>query len=976
MQNHLTHLKNTLDGELYFDRLLRSIYATDASVYRELPLAVAYPKTVSDIKKLIAFATEHGSSLIPRAAGTSLAGQCVGTGIVVDISKHWNKILEVNVKEKWVRVQPGVIRDELNFHLKKHGLYFGPNTSTANRCMVGGMVGNNSCGSTSISVGSTRDHLLEVEAILSDGSEIVFGNNSFPIEKLNQLNKSDSSYSLEEKIYRQLISELNNSEIKSRIHSNFPKKEIHRRNTGYAVDLLLDQKPFSPKGKPLNLSTLLAGSEGTLAFTTAVKLNLLPLPPPCPVVLAAHFHTIDECMRAVLTTMEFKPYMCELMDKVILDCTKGNIEQSKNRFFIHGDPGAVLMIEFREDDLEKAKKRASAVAAALEKENLGYAYPLVEGDDTKRVWALRSAGLGVLANLPGDGKAVACIEDTAVALPDLPIYISEFREMMEGFGQEAIYYAHAGAGEIHLRPILNLKKSEDVKLFHDITEATAKLVKKYGGSLSGEHGDGRVRAEFIPLMIGEENYELLRRIKKTWDPHGIFNPGKITDAAPMIESLRYIPDAPQPEYETTFNFSETGGLLRAAEKCNGSGDCRRLDLSGGTMCPSYRATRNEKDTTRARANMLREVLSGESKNPFASPELKEVMDLCLSCKGCTSECPSNVDMSSMKAEVLYQSYKTNGTPLRAKIFGNINNINKWLSLSPSLSNFFTGNSFFGNIAKNTMGVAKERSLPPLYKYTLRQWFKKNKYATAPNPKGEVYFFCDEFTNYYDVEIGIKAIQLLNRLGYQVNMVEHPESGRAFISKGLLKEAKNIAKKNVSIFSKIISDKKPLIGIEPSAILSFRDEYPRLVDSSQIAEAKSLKENTFLIDEFLAQEMNKGKITSDIFTSNKKKIMLHGHCHQKALSDVNASAWICGLPENYEVEMIPSSCCGMAGSFGYEKEHYKVSMKIGDLVLFPKINSTSKDIIIAAPGTSCRHQIWDGTKRKAFHPVEILFEALK
>ncbi len=1006
MQDKLRHLQSSLDGELHFDNLLRALYATDASVYREMPLAVAYPKTNDDVKKLIAFAREQGASLIPRSAGTSLAGQCVGSGIVVDVSKFWNKILEINVEERWVRVQPGVIRDELNEFLKKHGLFFGPNTSTANRCMIGGMVGNNSCGTTSIEYGATRDHLLEVEAILSDGSEVKFGSVSQEV-----FFEKTKTATLEGQAYRHVFEKLSQPETQENIRREFPKPGIHRRNTGYAVDVLLEGKPFNPDGPDFNFCKLLAGSEGTLAFTTAVKLNLVPAPLPDPVVVAAHFTSLGECMEAVLVAMKHNPNQCELMDKAILDCTKGNIEQAKNRYFVEGDPAAVLMIEFRAATPEAAEAKALALVEEFKTAGMGYAFPLILGKKTKQVWDLRSAGLGVLSNMPGDAKPVAFIEDTAVALADLPAYIREFEKTMAGFGQKAVYYAHAGAGELHLRPVLNLKKSADVQRFHEIGLASAKLVKKYGGSLSGEHGDGRVRAEFIPMMLGEENYELLRSIKKTWDPQGIFNPGKIVDAPPMTLSLRYEPDVQQPEYQTVFDFSADGGILRAAEKCNGSGDCRRLDFSGGTMCPSYRATRNEKDTTRARANALREFLSARqslvlqsavrspqsarlkadglrteglktSKNPFAREELMEVMDLCLSSKGCTSECPSNVDMTTMKAEFLHQYYRTHGVPFRAKFFGHIGRMNAVLSHFPFLPNFLTNNPLTGGILKKIVGVAPQRSLPPLHRFTLRRWFKKHRHELQPQApaKGKVYLFCDEFTNFYDVEIGVKAIQLLSRLGYQIEMPEHPQSGRAQLSKGLLPEAQQLARENVRIFSKIVSDKTPLIGIEPSAILGFRDEYLRLVAPALAGDAKSLAANVFLVDEFLANEIQRGNITPAFFTKEKKKVLLHGHCHQKALGSVDASAWILGLPENYEVEVIPSGCCGMAGSFGYEAEHYEVSMKIGELVLFPAIRSALQvtdlqQLIIAAPGTSCRHQILDGTGRKALHPVEVLWGAM-
>ena len=968
----LKELEGNIDGELYFDKTMKILYATDASVYREMPLGVALPKHKKDISKIVEFAQQHKISLIPRAAGTSLAGQCVGDGLVVDISKYMNQIIEINEKEQWVRVQPGVVRDELNAHVASTGLFFGPNTSTVNRCMLGGMVGNNSCGSTSIVYGSTRDHLLEVDVILSDGTETTF----------KALSKSDfykklELETLEGQIYRHLHEELSKSEQQKEIRKEFPKSSIHRRNTGYAVDVLLESNVFTDEKPDFNFCKLIAGSEGTLAFITEIKLNLVPLPPKEKVLVCVHFNDIQESLEAVLIAMKYKPTLVELMDKIIMDCTKENRAYSKNRFFINGDPKAILLVEFSENEMEKTASIANQMVAEMKANGYGYDFPRVKGKQIKQVLDLRKAGLGLLANILGDAKAVAVIEDTAVDVLDLPAYIADFTKMMDSFGQRSVYYAHAGAGELHLRPILNLKKSEDVKMFHSIGEETAKLVKRYDGSLSGEHGDGRVRAEFIPLMIGEKNYDLIKRLKFTWDPNNMFNPGKIVDAPPMNTSLRYVPDAPTPELDTVFNFSEMGGMVRAAEKCNGSGDCRKLPLSGGTMCPTYRATRDEKATTRARANVLREMLTNpiDKNNPFNSEEIYEVLDLCISCKGCTSECPSNVDMSTLKAEFLHQYHQSNGIPLRSLAFSYITNLNALGSIVPSVTNFFFRNKLTNGLLKKVLKVAPERDLPTLHSTTLRKWYRKNKPQVKGEIKKTVYLFCDEFTNFNDTEIGIKAIQLLTRLGYEVKMVKHMESGRTHLSKGLVAAAQTLARKNVAIFKEIISSETPLIGIEPSAILSFRDEYPRLVKDENIEAAKNLGENVFLIDEFLEQEIQNGNITPEHFTKEQKTVKLHGHCHQKALASVDCSAWVVGLPENYAVEVIPSGCCGMAGSFGYEAEHYEVSMKIGEQTLFPAVRSAPENAIIAAPGTSCRHQIADGTGRKAKHPVEVLWEAL-
>ena len=955
-------LHNSLTGDVLFDKLHKTLYATDASVYRKIPLAVAFPKNEKDLQTLLHFATNNKITLIPRTAGTSLAGQCVGDGIVVDVSKHFTNIISFDEQAKTIRLQPGIVRDSLNVFLKPYHLFFGPNTSTSNRCMIGGMVGNNSSGSTSIKYGVTRDKVLAIDAILSDGSRATF--KEITSDEFIKKTKEDS---LEGKIYKTIYSELISESVQKEIYDQFPKEAIHRRNTGYAVDEFLASDLFGGDSPTINLAKFLSGSEGTLTFITAVTLQLDPLPPQKSIMVCSHFTSINESLIATVTAMKHNLYNCELMDKTILDCTKNNREQAKNRFFLQGDPEAILMLEVSANTIEEAENLANNLIADLEKNNFGYHHPKVYGEDIAKVHYLRKAGLGLLGNIVGDKKAVACIEDTAVALEDLPSYIEEFTKIMDKYQQNAVYYAHAGAGELHLRPILNLKKKEDVVLFRKITTETAELVKKYKGSFSGEHGDGIVRAEFIPLMIGEKNYQLLRRIKKVFDPNNVFNKGKITDAFPMDQNLRYEIDRKEPKINTIQDFSDSEGILKLAEKCNGSGDCRKPASAGGTMCPSYRATKNEKDTTRARANTLREFLTNsEEQNKFDHKELKEVFDLCLSCKACASECPSNVDVATLKAEFLYQYQETNGYSFRNKLFANNAKYNKLGSYFPTITNFFT-NSI---LAKRVLGVAVERTVPKLANQTLKSWFKKHQ---PKKSRKAIYLFNDEFTNFYDAEIGIDAVILLEKLGYEVRLIAHDESGRSHISKGFLKEAKEICNNNIGIFRDIVTAETPLIGIEPSAILGFRDEYLRLADDKVSAE--KIAKSSFTFEEFLSQELEKGHIDRSLFTSEAKTLKIHGHCHQKALSGTHATFSILNIPSNYKVSILNTGCCGMAGSFGYEKEHYKVSMQVGEDTLFPKIRNCSPDTEIAASGTSCRHQIFDGTKRLAKHPITILKEAL-
>lgn len=972
MKEALQQLKKEIEGDLFFDNAHKVLYATDASAYRELPLAVSVPKSEEDIRKLILFANKQRTSLIPRAAGTSLAGQVVGHGIIVDISKYMTSIIEFNEEEHWVRVQPGVIRDELNMYLNKYGYFFGPETSTANRAMMGGMVGNNSCGSNSIAFGTTRDHLLEVKGFLSDGSPVVF--NMVNQETFFEKSKKNNQEGI---VYKNIFDILSKEENRNEITKEFPKESVTRRNTGYALDALMKLQPFNTEGEPFNFCKLIAGSEGTLAFITEIKLNVLPLPTWESGLLCVHFNSVDESLRANLIALQFHPTASELIDHYILECTRENIEQRKNSFFVQGEPQAILVVELTGKDKEEVIAKAKECETRMRAEGLGYHFPLLFDEDRKKIWSLRKAGLGLLGNIPGDDKAVPVIEDTAVDVNDLPEYIREFNEILKKYNLSAVHYAHAGSGELHLRPIINLKTKEGNELFRMIAQEIADLVKKFRGSLSGEHGDGRLRGEFIKQMVGEKNYNFFEEIKKAWDPNGIFNPGKIVDTPPMNTMLRYDAGQETPELQTTYRFYNQD-ILQHAEQCNGTGVCRKTHHSGGTMCPSYMATKNEKDTTRARANVLREFLTRSTKlNRYDHQEIYEVMDLCLSCKGCKSECPSNVDVAKLKAEFLQHYYDANGVPRRAKLIANFAKMSSLASNVPGMYNFFVSNPPFSNMIKSFAGFAQKRSMPLMYKTTLKKWYDK-RLKKKENLKSEkkVYLFCDEFTNYNDTEIGIKTILLLEHLGYEVIIPEHVESGRAWMSKGLIKEAKKIARKNIELLSPLVSSEIPMVGIEPSAILSFRDEYIDLADDDNFEKAKNLAKYVFYIDEFIASEMLLGKIDKNAFNSEPKHIMLQGHCHQKSISDFDASIKILSFLPNSTVEVIPSGCCGMAGSFGYEKEHYDLSMQIGELVMFPTLRNASEDVIIAAPGTSCRHQIKDGVHKKALHTMEVLFEALK
>lgn len=969
----LEELKKEIEGDLKYDLITRTIYSTDASDYKEEPIAVVRPKGKEDIKKIIAFARAEKKGITVRAAGTSLAGQVVSNGIIVDISRYMNRILEVNEKDRWVRVEPGVVLDELNMHLRQYGLFFGPETSTSNRCNIGGMVGNNSCGSHSLIYGSTRDHTIELHTVLSDGSEAVFG----PVDKKGFEERCEKQ-SLEGEIYRTIRKILEDPENQKNIREGYPDPAIPRRNTGYALDLLLDSTIFNNNSdREFNFCRLLAGSEGTLAVITEIKLNLVPVPPPFKTLVCIHHRNRDEAFLANLVALKFKPSAVELTDDRILELTKDNLSQKKNRFFLDGDPGAITMVEFARDTEEEVEAVTNDLIKALRKEGYGYSYPVVRGKDMSKVWDLRKAGLGVLGNMKGDGRTVSLVEDTAVKVEDLPAYMDDFAKLLARYGKDSVYHAHIGTGELHIRPVLNLKDPADVELFRTIGLETARLVKKYRGSLSGEHGDGRLRGEFIPLILGEENYNLLKIVKASWDPENILNPGKIVDTPKMNTSLRYKPGAVTANIETIYDFSSTDGIKRATEKCNGSGDCRKSLTIGGTMCPTYMATMDEDKCTRARANIFREFLGREGSDPWDHREIYDILDLCVGCKGCKSECPSGVDIAKMKSEFLQHWYDRHGIPLRTWLIAYISTFNHIGSYIPHVYNYFLKNRLFSGMLKRIIGFATERSIPLVSRTSLRRWIKRNLKAINPEkPKGSLYLFIDEFTDYNDTEAGIAAIRLLTSLGYEVKTASHDLSARTFISKGLLRKAKKIAVNNINSLGDLVDEATPLVGIEPSAILGFRDEYPDLADAGLKEKARKLAANSYLIDEFISREFREGRIKRESFTEDNLRILLHAHCQQKAVASSACSAEMLSIPVNYSVSEIPSGCCGMAGSFGYEKEHFGLSNKIGEMILFPEIRTSSSDVAIAAPGTSCRHHIKDGTGRIAKHPVVILYEALK
>ena len=968
--------------KLYTDSLHKIAYATDASVYREIPYGVAYPETEDDIRELMRVARDKGIDLIPRAGGTSIAGQVVGSGIVVDISKHWNKIIEINAEERWARVQPGVVRDELNIALKPYGLFFSPETSTSNRCCIGGMLGNNSCGTHSLVYGSTRHHIVACKGVLTDGS-------TFDTEKAYD-KVYRQSLPLLDSILQQLESWAGDTEKRLLIESSYPDKSLQRRSCGYAIDEAVEAVCSAPG---LALCKLLAGSEGTLAFITEIKVSLDPLPPKEIMVVCGHCDTLEKSFEGNLVALRHQPTAIELMDGDILQLSKGNVEQQKNRFFVVGEPAALLITELRAE----TRAELDRMAANLEHDLLGSGYiykcTRVYGAEVSKVWNLRKAGLGILGGMKGDAKPMGVIEDTAVAPSRLPAYMKDFRELLEKLRAKCVFYGHISTGELHLRPIINLKTKEGRTLFRTLAKETALLVKNHRGSISGEHGDGRLRGEFIPLLYGDETYELMRQVKQCWDPNGLLNRHKIVDTLPMDSMLRFAIETHTPHevnetheaykpQNTYFNWkaafdecdapcatgarTQTHALICTVEQCNGAGDCRKSNIIGGTMCPAYKVSGDELKTTRARANVLREILTRGGDDSL----VKEVLDSCLACKGCKSECPSNVDMTRLRAELLQQYHDQHGTPLRSWLVARTTQLEDICQYIRPLYNFFITFKPTASIIKNAIGFAGERELPRLKK-TINGRIKSEGAKKA-------FLFLDEFTRNHEPALAETFVSLLTPLGYGVSTPNHEESGRAAISKGCLKRAKKIAEKNVLMLKDVVTADAPLVGIEPSCILSFRDEYPDLVSEGLRDNAKELGRHCLLFDEFLLREIKAGHISRESFDQTPVEIFLHGHCHQKALVGVEVMAEVLRQLLNAKVNVIPSGCCGMAGSFGYEKEHYTTSLAIGEMVLFPTVRKAHSKpaTYVVAPGTSCRQQILDGTGVRALHPIEILYKYIK
>ena len=991
-RDELAHeLVKRVSGEVRFDPFSRVLYSTDASIYQMEPVGVVIPRSVEDVQAVVEVAKDAGVPVLPRAGGTSLAGQTVNHAIVIDFSKHLNQVLEVNHEEQWARVRPGIVLEQLNRHLASFDLQYAPDPTTANRACVGGGIGNNTCGAHSVIYGKTLDHVKEVAVVLSDGSSAHFR----PLGS-QELEAKLIGSGLESEIYRGVrrTARDNMEEIEAR----YPK--IMRRVSGYNLDEFMTDPGF-------NLARMVVGSEGTLCVVTEAKINLVPRPTMTSLSVL-HFAGIVEASEATTEVLKHDPSSVEVMDKMVLDRSRESLGHSRSLSFIEGDPGAVLVVEFYGESEDDLAVKMNALKEDMTRRRLGYAcVNILDRTVQASVWNLRKAGLGLLMSIHGDSKPLPFVEDTAVDPENLGEFVRRFDEIVRNHNTEAAYYGHASVGCLHIRPLVSLKGAEGLARMEAIGDEISDLVKEFGGSMSGEHGDGIVRGGWTEKMFGPRIYEAFRDIKRTFDPHGIMNPGKIIDCPPMTENLRYGPNYQATPIPTKLDFSLDGDYAGAVEMCNGMGTCRKLE---GTMCPSYMATREEEHSTRGRANLLRAALSGRlSEGAISSERLYQALDLCLECKACKAECESGVDMARLKAEFLDNYYKSNRRPLRNQVFANINRVNRWGSRLAPLSNWAAGNPLGKLVASTMLGVHPRRSLPAFARETLPKWFKSRAGGIPPNPplrkggkirstlqngrtvsaaevgtagvvegravgiapKGTVVLFNDTFMNYNYPQVGKAAVELLEAAGFRVELANGGCCGRPMISQGHMDEARAQARHNVDLLHHYADQGIAIVGCEPSCILTFRDEYPEFLRDEK---SRKVAEQTYLIEEFLMMLHDTGDLELE-FRETPKNILFHGHCHQKALAGTDSSLSALRLPPGYQVEPVTAGCCGMAGAFGFQREHYDISMNIGGQALFPAVNAKGADWEVAVTGVSCRQQIEHGTGRKARHLVEILRDAL-
>jgi FAD/FMN-containing dehydrogenase/Fe-S oxidoreductase len=949
--NDLEHeLRKRVHGSVRFDHGSRLLYSTDASMYQVEPIGVVIPRDAEDVAAAFDVARTQRVALLPRGGGTSLTGQTVNRALVLDFSQHMNQVLEVNTEERWARVQPGLVQDELNAHVRPLGLLFGPDTSTSNRATLGGMLGNNSGGSHSIAYGLTVEHVLELTTLLADGTRVVFGTVS--ADEFAARCRLDGS---EGRIYREIAAI--RQEFADEIRARYPKH--WRRVAGYNLNEAI-------KDFPLNVARVVVGSEGTLLTILEARVRLVGRPKRTALDVI-HYRDIQEALESSQSILETGPYAVELTDKVILDLARNNIEQSKRMAFVNGDPAAILIVEYAGETDAEVRGKVEALEARRARERFGYAAHIAhDAGEQQSIWKLRKAGLGLLLGMKGDKKPIAFVEDTCVDPKHLKDFVPRFAEIFAKHDTTGAYYGHCSVGCLHIRPVIDLKTPRGLDQVRAIADEITDLVLEYSGTISSEHGDGRARSPFLERMYGPTLMGAFRRLKTAFDPDNRMNPGNIVDSPGIIENLRYGVAYKTWEPKTLLDFSEQGGFAAAVEMCNGVGACRKK--LEGTMCPSYMATKDEEHSTRGRANALRAVLSGRlAPAEFTGKRLYEVMDLCLECKGCKAECPANVDMAKMKYEFLYHYYQANGLPLRNRLFGRIAQLNALGARVPGLANLLANLPMSRWILEKVAGIDRRRPLPAFAAQTFEDWFRRRT-PPATAPRGEVVLFHDTFVTYNAPEIGQAAVQLLEAGGYRVVLVDRKCCGRPMISKGMLAEAREHARYNVAQLAPYAANGVAIVGLEPSCLLTLRDEW---VDLLRTDEARTVARQSALLEQFLLRERERG--LSLAFTG-RRKALLHGHCHQKALigtaPTVAALTWA-----GYEVSEVDSGCCGMAGSFGFEREHYDVSVALGNRRLAPAVKATDPDTEVIAPGISCRQQIEHLAGRRAKHPAEALWQAL-
>jgi len=942
-------LATEITGEVRFDKVSRALYSTDASVYQIEPVGVLVPRTRNELIRIVAICAEFRCPITMRGGGTSQAGQAIGPGLVVDTSKHLTAILDLNVAERWARVEPGLVLDELNAQLRPHGLRFAPDVSTASRATIGGMMANNSSGARSVLYGKTIDHVLEQEVVLSNGSVVHFG----PVDN-EQLARKRGETSLEGACYR-VIGDLA-TRHRDEITRRFPR--VLRRVGGYNLD------EFVTADRPFNLAKLMVGSEGTLGVVLSAKVNLVPLPK-AKAVMAIQFASLLESLAATPLILRHGPSAVEVMDKSILDYTRQSaVLEAFRQSFIEGDPASLLCVEFYADRAEDLPPRLAALERDLRDHSFGYAYHhAIDLAAQARIWSLREAGLGLSMAMKEDAKSLSFVEDTAVAPERLRDYIERFLGIVRKHGTTAGVYAHASVGCLHVRPVVNMKTDAGVRRFEAIANDVSDLVLEFGGALSGEHGDGLVRSPFMAKMFGPELYEAFRTIKRTFDPNGIFNPGKIVDAPPLTANLRFGPSYSTRPVPTYFDYPE-GSFAGAVEMCSGLGACRKT--LEGTMCPSYMATRDEQHVTRGRANVLRLTMAGRlGEAGLGDDGVYQTLDLCLECRACKAECPVGVDVARFKSEFLADYWQRHGTPLHARALGQARRAAEWGSRLAPLSNWLINSGVGRRLNERVLGIDKRRALPEFKRRTLAQLAKGRLKAAH-----DVLLFNDTFTNHYDPEIGLAALDVLSAAGLRPALAPNRCCGRPQISKGLLDDARSMASRNTDLLFADAERGRPLIFCEPSCLSAVREDAPALLRGEARRRAEVVARSSVLFEEFLA-----ARTPRLVFKAGPKTILLHGHCHQKSMSLLGPARTLLSTIPNADVVDLDAGCCGMAGSFGYAREHYDVSRAIGERKLFPAVRNKPEGAVVVAGGTSCRHQIADFTGETAVHPAQLLASLL-